>query len=363
MTYQHLIVEPRGDALWVTMNRPERLNALNPGLVKELRELFVGLYWRHEVRVVVLRGAGANFCAGLDLKERGNGGPSGPSEGLVSQRRISEIVIAMRRCPQPIIALIDGAAAGGGFALALASDVRIATPTLKMNAAFIRIGLSACDIGVSYFLPRMVGSSVAAELMLTGRFIRAERALGLGLVSAVVAPEALEAEGEALAADMLRRHAAGPAPDQGMPQPLHRRRRPGSGGGHGGPQPDPVRPGRGFSRRRRRFPREARAELWARAQPLRRLKGLGRVEGRAWRRLAAAFALFGGVGLLLLFGAGLLGSSGADAARTWLSLARGPWALPAAVAAFAVLAFLGVPQFALIAGAVVVFGPWQGAAL
>ena len=88
--------------------------------------------------------------------------------------------MAMRRCPQPIVSLIDGAAAGGGFALALASDVRIATPTLKMNAAFIRIGLSACDIGVSYFLPRMVGSSVAAELMLTGRFIRAERALSLG---------------------------------------------------------------------------------------------------------------------------------------------------------------------------------------
>jgi len=91
----------------------------------------------------------------------------------------------------------------GGFAIALASDVRIATPTLKMNAAFIRIGLSACDIGVSYFLPRMVGSSVAAELMLTGRFLRAQRALALGLVSAVVDPEALEAEGEALAAEML----------------------------------------------------------------------------------------------------------------------------------------------------------------
>jgi enoyl-CoA hydratase/carnithine racemase len=203
MSHEHLIVEPRGDALWVTMNRPERLNALNPGLVKELRDLFVGLYWRHDVRVVVLRGAGPNFCAGLDLKERGNGGPTGPSAGLVAQRSISEIVMAMRRCPQPIVALIDGAAAGGGFALALASDVRIATPTLKMNAAFIRIGLSACDIGVSYFLPRMVGSSVAAELMLTGRFIRAERALGLGLVSAVVDPDALEAEGELMVADML----------------------------------------------------------------------------------------------------------------------------------------------------------------
>jgi len=205
MDYEHLVVEARGEALWVTMNRPERLNALNRRLVEELRDLFVGLYWRHEVRVVVLTGAGGAFCAGLDLTERGgsNSGQRGVSGGLIGQRQISEIVIAMRRCPQPIIALVDGAAAGGGFALALASDVRIATPTLKMNAAFIRIGLSACDIGVSYFLPRMVGSSVAAELMLTGRFIGAERAASLGLVSTVVGPAELEAEGEKLVAEML----------------------------------------------------------------------------------------------------------------------------------------------------------------
>jgi enoyl-CoA hydratase len=200
---QSLLTETRGDALWVTLNRPERLNALNGELVEALRELFVGLYWRHDIRVVVLRGAGANFCAGLDLKDRGNGGPAGPSSGLIRQRQISEIVIAMRRCPQPIIALIDGAASGGGFGFALASDVRIATPSLKMNAAFIRIGLSACDIGVSYFLPRMVGASVAAELMLTGRFIHALRAEALGLVSKIVDAADLEAEGEALVAEML----------------------------------------------------------------------------------------------------------------------------------------------------------------
>ncbi len=203
MTYEHLRIEERGAALWVTMDRPERLNALNRRLVEELRDLFVGLYWRHDVRVVVLRGAGANFCAGLDLKARDNDGAAGPGEGLTRQRQISEIVIAMRRCPQPIVALIDDAAAGGGFALALASDVRIATPSLKMNAAFIRIGLSACDIGVSYFLPRMVGASVAAELMLTGRFIHAERAASLGLVSKVVESEFLDGEGQGLVDDML----------------------------------------------------------------------------------------------------------------------------------------------------------------
>jgi len=202
--YEHLRLVAEGDIVWATMDRPDRLNALNPRLVEELRDFFVGLYWRRDVRVVVLRGAGTSFCAGLDLKER-SGGNSDRSVGasLTGQRRISEIVIAMRRCPQPIIAAVDGAAAGGGFALALASDVRLVTPTARMNAAFIRIGLSACDIGVSYFLPRMVGSSVAAEYMLTGRFIDAQRAYQLGLASRVVAPEALDGEARAFAQDML----------------------------------------------------------------------------------------------------------------------------------------------------------------
>jgi enoyl-CoA hydratase len=199
-----LEIRQEGEVAWVTMNRPERLNALNPALVEQLREFFVGLYWRRDVRVVVLAGAGKAFCAGLDLKAR-SGGNSQRSigAGLTAQRRISEIVIAMRRCPQPIVACVNGAAAGGGFALALASDVRIATPSLRMNAAFIRIGLSACDIGVSYFLPRMVGSSVAAEYMLTGRFIDAERAFQLGLVSRIVAEGDLEAEARGFVEDML----------------------------------------------------------------------------------------------------------------------------------------------------------------
>jgi enoyl-CoA hydratase len=204
MTYEHLDVVVENEVAWATMNRPERLNALNPKLVDELRDFFVGLYWRRDVRVVVLRGAGRAFCAGLDLKDRsGSNAERTVGESLTGQRKISEIVMAMRRCPQPIIACVDGAASGGGFALALASDVRIATPTLKMNAAFIRIGLSACDIGVSYFLPRMVGSSVAAEYMLTGRFLGAERAYQLGLISRIVEPEDLETEARAFAKDML----------------------------------------------------------------------------------------------------------------------------------------------------------------
>lgn len=199
-----LELRQEGEVVWATMNRPDRLNALSRNLVTELREFFVGLYWRRDVRVVVLQGAGNAFCAGLDLKEPGD--PQGSRSigaGLTRQREISEIVIAMRRCPQPIVACVNGAAAGGGFALALASDVRIATPKMRMNAAFIRIGLSACDIGVSYFLPRMVGSSVAAEYMLTGRFIDAERAYQLGLVSRIVEPEQLEAEARGFVDDML----------------------------------------------------------------------------------------------------------------------------------------------------------------
>ena len=193
-----------GEVVWATMNRPHRLNALNPSLITALREFFVGLYWRRDVRVVVLSGAGGAFCSGLDLKERAQGA-SDPSIGerLTGQRGISEIVMAMRRCPQPIVACVDGAASGGGFALALACDVRLATPRTRMNAAFIRIGLSACDIGVSYFLPRMVGSSVAAEYLLTGRFIDAERAYQLGLVSRITPAEGLRTEAQGFVDDML----------------------------------------------------------------------------------------------------------------------------------------------------------------
>lgn len=199
----HLKIEQQGQALWVTINRPDSLNALSRQLVHDLRDLFTGLFWRRDVRVVVLQGAGKAFCAGLDLKEHDPEALRGVGEQLTAQRQIAEIVVAMRRCPQPIIACVNGAAAGGGFALALAADIRLATPKTRMNAAFIRIGLSACDIGVSYFLPRMVGSSVAAEYMLTGRFIDADRARELGLVSRVVAPESLRDEAQAFVDDML----------------------------------------------------------------------------------------------------------------------------------------------------------------
>lgn len=204
MDYQHMQVEKRGAADWVTLNRPDRLNALTHESLAELNDYFERLHHDYSVRVVVLRGAGRAFCAGLDLKAAEGGTRSrSTDEALQSQREFSLLPMRMRRCPQPVIGLIHGHAAGGGFSIALACDVRIAAEGAKMNAAFIKIGLSGCEMGASYHLPRLVGTSVAAELLYTGRFIDAQRALRVGLVSEVVPPEQLEAAGEALAADML----------------------------------------------------------------------------------------------------------------------------------------------------------------
>src|SRR5215470_2424354 len=203
MQFETLQLERRDHVAWLTLNRPQSLNAMNRTLVNELRAFVGGLAQEHDTRVVVLRGAGRAFCAGLDLKESQDGDGS-VQASLRAQRMISELVIMLRRAPQPIIACVQGAACGGGFALALGADVRIAGDSARLNAAFIRIGLSACDVGVSYFLPRMVGASVAAELLLTGNFIDAARAERLGLVSRVVPDAELEAAAHALAADMLR---------------------------------------------------------------------------------------------------------------------------------------------------------------
>ncbi|MDB5573156.1 MAG: putative enoyl-CoA hydratase [Tardiphaga sp.] len=195
---QPLLIDHNDGVDTVTLNRPDALNALDPALIDALNVYFSGLYRNRDTRVVVLKGAGKNFCAGLDLKNAmarraGQQEPPGVTESLDSQRRIADIVMAMRKCPQPIVALVQGAAAGGGFALALAADIRIATISARMNCAFIKLGLGGCDIGSSYFLTRLVGVSIASELILTGRFIHADRALTVGLVSEVVAEDGLDA--------------------------------------------------------------------------------------------------------------------------------------------------------------------------
>jgi enoyl-CoA hydratase len=201
MSHTTITIEHKNGVDYLTLNRPEELNALNKAMVIELREYFDALYSKQEVRVVVLKGTGRAFCAGLDLKEGSDVGSV--VSGLKTQREISEIMIKMRRCPQTIISLVQGAACGGGFALALASDIRIAGESVKMNAAFIKIGLSGCDVGVSYLLPRLIGASVAAELLMTGRFIKAQRALATGLVSEVVPDDQLEQAAESFVEDLL----------------------------------------------------------------------------------------------------------------------------------------------------------------
>ena len=195
---QPLLIEHHDGVDTVTLNRPDSLNALDPMLIDALNVYFQNMQRNRETRVIVLKGAGKNFCAGLDLKNAmarraGQQEPPGVTESLDSQRRIADIVLLMRKCPQPIVALVQGAAAGGGFALALAADIRIATKSARMNCAFIKLGLGGCDIGSSYFLPRLVGVSVASELILTGRFIHADRALAVGLVSDVVEEDGLDA--------------------------------------------------------------------------------------------------------------------------------------------------------------------------
>jgi enoyl-CoA hydratase/carnithine racemase len=206
MPYEALEVRHEGAIAWLTLNRPRALNALSAKMVDELHDFLRALHSDRDTRVVIMRGAGRAFCAGLDLKERSGGSSErlGTSVGgtYQSQRRMSDLVVAMRRAPQPFIAAVRGPASGGGFALALACDVRIAGESARFNAAFIRIGLSACDMGVSYFLPRMVGMTVASELLLTGRFINAERALRTGLVSELLPDAEVDAAAEKLAREM-----------------------------------------------------------------------------------------------------------------------------------------------------------------
>ncbi len=203
--YQTLSIRKDGAVDWLTLDRPAALNTLNAVMIDELGAYFSGLETDPGVRVVVLRGAGGQFCAGLDLKDFGPRIATLDMDGLyASQRRLSRLVLAMRRCPQPLVALLEGAACGGGFALALAADIRYCTADARMNCAFIQMGLTGGDMGASFFLQRLLGGSAAAELIMTGRFLGAERAAALGLVSSIVPAGELQGVAETLTAEMLR---------------------------------------------------------------------------------------------------------------------------------------------------------------
>ncbi len=181
----------------LTMDRPERLNAMNGALIDQLHERLGELRADQDARVVILTGAGRGFCSGLDLQDSpptgmaSSEGRGRMQRGMDLQQRIATLVPLMRSLRIPVIAAINGAASGGGLALALASDVRIAAESAKFNVAFVRIGLSGCDIGVSWLLPRWIGASRAFELMLTGRMVLSDEAERIGLVSRVVPDDQL----------------------------------------------------------------------------------------------------------------------------------------------------------------------------
>jgi enoyl-CoA hydratase len=200
------ISEPRGDVRVFTLNRPHRLNALTWDLVDLIRAGLRDVGREPRIRTVIVTGAGRGFCSGLDLKESADpiGSDDDVLEFLRRQEGLAALVTEIRSLPVPVIAAINGPAAGGGFALALACDLRICTDTARFTTAFMQVGLSAGDMGVSYILPRLVGLGSASELMLTGRRIDASEALRIGLVNHVVAddalmPAALELAGEVAA--------------------------------------------------------------------------------------------------------------------------------------------------------------------
>jgi enoyl-CoA hydratase/carnithine racemase len=191
----------------LTLSRPEKLNALTEPLVAQFHEHLRALAADLTCRVVVLTGAGRGFCAGLDLGGFGRIPGTevfGPTQQTwATQRTIAALVQEMRRLPQPVIAAVNGPAAGGGLALVCASDIRIASSSAVFSTSFIRIGVTACDIGTSWMLPRLVGAARAHELMLTSRRIDADEALRIGLVTDVVAPDALSDAASAMADSLL----------------------------------------------------------------------------------------------------------------------------------------------------------------
>jgi enoyl-CoA hydratase len=189
------VTRPLVGVAQITLNRPDRRNALNYDLLAGFYAALDDLAGDGSCRVIVLTGAGAGFCSGLDLAEGATPpdvtGSGRAQNGMRVQKFVAGMVPALREQPQPVIAAVNGAASGGGLALALGSDIRIAATSARFNVAFVRVGLSGCDVGVSWMLPRLIGASRAYELMLTGRFVDSAEAERIGLVATVVADDAL----------------------------------------------------------------------------------------------------------------------------------------------------------------------------
>ncbi|HEX5268705.1 MAG TPA: enoyl-CoA hydratase [Acidimicrobiales bacterium] len=190
-----LIDHPRPGVALITLNRPERMNAMAFDVMIPFREALEEVSWDNDVRVAVVTGAGHGFCSGADLEDSGTVPRiSGLTQSSIARRALElldDAILTMRRMHQPVIAAVNGAAIGGGFCLSLAADIRMAGPGAYFRAAGINNGLTACELGLSYLLPRAIGSSRASEIMLTGRDVDAAEAERIGLVSRVVDQEGL----------------------------------------------------------------------------------------------------------------------------------------------------------------------------
>jgi len=190
-----IVERPRPEVAVVTLNRPERMNAMAYDVMVPVLDRLKELDETNEVRAIVLTGAGRGFCSGADQKSAGAApgvdGLTRPTYALRAMEVLDDVVLTLRRMHQPVIAAVNGAAIGGGLCLALACDIRIASPAAYFRAAGINNGLTASELGLSYLLPRAIGSSRAADIMLTGRDVDADEAERIGLVSQVVSPDVL----------------------------------------------------------------------------------------------------------------------------------------------------------------------------
>ena len=184
----------------LTLDRPERKNPLTFALYAELRDWFGGLRRDSSVRVVVIRGAGENFCSGGDVHDIiGPLTEFTPNQLLSFTQMTGDLVKAMRACPQPILASIDGVCAGAGAILAMASDLRYGTARSKVAFLFVRVGLAGCDMGACAMLPRIIGLGRASELLYTGRAMSAQEALAWGFYNEICEPERLAERTHAIA--------------------------------------------------------------------------------------------------------------------------------------------------------------------
>jgi enoyl-CoA hydratase/carnithine racemase len=185
------VTRPADGVAVITLNRPERLNAMTVTMFGELEALARTLGDDRDIRVVVITGAGEAFCAGYDLDDAKGLASLSPLGMLDRQEHAARALSAVRAIPVPVIAAVNGAAAGGGMALTLMADIRLGSPAAKFNAAFVRIGLSAGDLGTSWLLPRLIGPAQAAEIAYTGRLVGADEAERLGLLNQVTGADDL----------------------------------------------------------------------------------------------------------------------------------------------------------------------------